>query len=528
MSSWKENRNKRSIAILRVSSKRQADNTSHEIQEREIVEYCNAHKLKLVKIFKITESAKNSEDRKQYKAAIDFAIREGAFHLLFYMQDRESRNMRDLEYNEQLVKDNLIVIHYVHDRKVLDKSSSESDFLTRDFQGVINKQYSRILSTKVKDAQRNKAENGWYPGGRTPLGYIHVRPNDLKGREIKRAPTMLVPDTNSENVRLVQREFELKAKGFTLDKIREVCLAEGLVPNRLIDNYHRTDIDWRLHNKIYYGRFDWDGAEYEGKHELIVPQPILQAVNIALAKNLRYVHSDSDEAIFSGWLRCGFENCNCSITFEKKVKVNRTTGQKTEYFFYRCANHRKVHTSLKGLYVSENSIWKQFEGAIDAISISPKLAKDIANALNANRKSSSETSKNECSILEIQIRKLEDRKNRLFDLFMDKHIDEGEYREQLKRIVSERTQLTDSLRELNFSKGPSSQITENLVFELARTAKVLWKSGSRFERLSLLKRLCSNQVLEGQTLRFDLKKPFTLLSEMKGCSEWWGLQDSNL
>jgi site-specific DNA recombinase len=184
VSGWKDDRNKRAIAIPRVSSKRQGDNLSHDVQASEIEEYCRQHGLQLVKSFKLTESAKRAVDRKQYRAAIDFALTEGVRHLLFYVQDRESRNLRDLEDNEQHVKDGKLVIHYVRDRKVLDQTTTESDFFNRDIQGAMNKNYSRVLAGKVKDAQRAKAENGWFPGGRLPLGYVHLRPKDEQGREV--------------------------------------------------------------------------------------------------------------------------------------------------------------------------------------------------------------------------------------------------------------------------------------------------------------------------------------------------------
>lgn len=254
--SWQNDKNKRSVAILRVSSAAQRENTSHETQDMGIKDYCRQHGLELVKIFKITESAKDSEQRKQYRAAIDFVLAQGVRHVAFYMQDRECRNLRDLEENEGLVKDGRIVLHYVADRKVLDQNSSDSDFLSRDFQGVINKQYSRVLSAKVSAASVNKASNGWFPGGRPPLGYAHLRPKDENGKEIKRASTTIIVDPNERIVRQVQREFELSAKGFSLDRIRTAIIAEGFIPAGKEKKYTRNGIDWRLKNKFYTGRFD--------------------------------------------------------------------------------------------------------------------------------------------------------------------------------------------------------------------------------------------------------------------------------
>ncbi len=47
------------------------------------------------------------------------------------------------------------------------------------------------------------------------------------------------------------------------------------------------------------------------------------------------------------------------------------------------------------------------------------------------------------------------------------------------------------------------------------------------ERHGLLNEVVSNPVLDGPTLRFDLKKPFAVLVKMKGKEEWRTRSDSN-
>ena len=68
--SWKSDFNKRSVAILRVSSAAQRDNTSHDIQEKDVSDYCEKHGLNLVKTYRLSESAKDSDGRKLYHAGI--------------------------------------------------------------------------------------------------------------------------------------------------------------------------------------------------------------------------------------------------------------------------------------------------------------------------------------------------------------------------------------------------------------------------------------------------------------------------
>ena len=59
--------------------------------------------------------------------------------------------------------------------------------------------------------------------------------------------------------------------------------------------------------------------------------------------------------------------------------------------------------------------------------------------------------------------------------------------------------------------------------ELAKDMKTNWKEATPSDRVVLLKKVSSNFLLEGLNVRYDLKKPFALMSEIKfkGVSEKW-------
>ena len=81
----KKLKNKKAIAILRVSSWRQEGNNSHQLQEEKIRNYCIEFGLELIDLRKIVESAKRSDERKKYADAISTALKQGIFNVLFYM-----------------------------------------------------------------------------------------------------------------------------------------------------------------------------------------------------------------------------------------------------------------------------------------------------------------------------------------------------------------------------------------------------------------------------------------------------------
>lgn len=82
------------------------------------------------------------------------------------MADRETRNLADAETIEKLVIGGEIQVHYVKDRKVLNKDSSSGDFFMRDIGAAMAKQFSVVTGQKISAACLHKAEQGWYPGNK--------------------------------------------------------------------------------------------------------------------------------------------------------------------------------------------------------------------------------------------------------------------------------------------------------------------------------------------------------------------------
>ena len=69
--------------------------------------------------------------------------------------------------------------------------------------------------------------------------------------------------------------------------------------------------------------------------------------------------------------------------------------------------------------------------------------------------------------------------------------------------------------------------TAKSVLELAITAKDKWIHRTPKARRELLDELLSNPVLDGATVRYEIKKPFLILSEMAQNSEWRARLESN-
>ncbi|MGK5089534.1 recombinase family protein [Bdellovibrionota bacterium FG-2] len=523
---WK-GKNNRAIGILRVSSNRQKDNTSHDVQRHEVQEYCQFNGLELTKVFEIVESAKDFEDRKKYRSAMLFAAEKGIQHVLFYMFDREARNLTDNEENEKLVRLGQIVLHYVRERKILHKESPDSDFLMRDFHAIQNKNYSRALSVKVNDSMKRKAEEGWYPSNRPPLGYICKALLNEEGRERRRGK-IIVPDPNMQKREQVIREFELRATGLSFEEIRKRVIADGLIRPEKIKNYHATGIEGRIKNPFYRGQFLWQGQVHKGKHEIIIPNDIIRRVDATLYKKNFSRRPEGGQAVLAGgWLICGDPACGCNIVHELKTKRPKTGAPKL-FNYLHCTNGKKIHPNLKGMHVTEEKIWNQLEGALDAISISKEFAAEISEAMNKAQRKTQDATKREMAQYRDALVALESEEDQLYGDLKKGVIAELAYHRLLKRVRDQRLHFSNLLEGASLAISDAGMETVKSILELATSAKSLWIDRSPQERRDFLDDILSNPVLDGTTVRYEIKKPFRIISEMAKSNVWRTQEGSNL
>lgn len=500
--------NNTALAILRISSHRQKDGISHETQEKEIREYAKEHEVEVVKFAPILESAKDWERREKYQSLIQWALDNKVRHIIWYMADREARNFTDYERMEKLIRQDRIEIHYVRERKRLHSKSPAFDFSMREIEVWRDKQLSRTISVKTGDAMTAKAEAGWFPQNHAPLGYVHKKLTDDTGKERKRG-TIIVPDPNQRNVKLVQRIFELRAAGESMGSIRQKVIYEGLVSPERVKTFHKSYIEKILKNTFYAGRFKWRGKEYEGKHALIIPRATLAKVQGAIYGKRKNIELNEFNLFGHGWMTCA--ECGCFIVYERK---------KTRFHYYHCANSKGVHPSLRGLNVSLENLWRQFESLIDQISISPELAEKIAKEFNRNDAQALRVVHQEIQDKQLLLKANEQKEDELYGDFKKGLLDEMAYHRMVKRTRDEKNQL---LADIEKAQGVlMSDMSENVesALELASTAKSLWNSRSPFERKEFLEIISSNRRMSGVTVEFTLRKLFKVISEMKKNKEW--------
>lgn len=236
---------KRSVAYLRVSSASQIDNTSIEMQEDKIKQYCNLYDIEIAKIF-IDEglSAKGTDKRTEYNNMINYISEpnNNINMLIVYKADRVHRSLKNL----------MIMIEYLQEINVSFLSITEQ-FDTTTAQGLLFLQMlgsfsefeRKLIAERTHNGRISKGEKELYAGGRVPFGYKLID-NDIL-------------EVNKEEAKIIKDIFKMRCKGATIIEIGKKY------------NMSKQRISYILKNKIYIGKYEYNGKVEKNKISFIVP-----------------------------------------------------------------------------------------------------------------------------------------------------------------------------------------------------------------------------------------------------------------
>ncbi|HEX3854653.1 MAG TPA: recombinase family protein, partial [Polyangiaceae bacterium] len=149
---------KDAIGIVRVSTIKQSDGNSPDVQQAGIEAYARRTGLRLLEVRSVYQSGKDSEARPLYRSAMDEALRHG--NVIFWVWDRTGRNLTDHEQLEKHAKAGRLTVHIAHEGRVFGRWTHDADWLVADMSKVTAKQYSRELRRRCLEGMVAKAESG--------------------------------------------------------------------------------------------------------------------------------------------------------------------------------------------------------------------------------------------------------------------------------------------------------------------------------------------------------------------------------
>lgn len=335
---------------------------------------------------------------------------------------------------------------------------------------------------------------------------------------------------NTEMKPIVYRIFELRAvEKKSYEAIGNIIRSEFKLAGSKTYKFNKSSVEKILLHPFYGGTFEWAGEEYEGKHELFIPPSWVQVVQ---GKMRGQSNKPMPLGSFSHFLKCAVPECGCQIIYDPKVKINRRAGTRREYHYYHCTDSKGVHKQLglPQVNIAETKIWSQLENAVHQVSLTKDVAEDLAEKVHERDFEEAEKLRQQYAENKERLESLLKKHDQLYDDFSKGLVEEDDYR-RLKTKAKDEIQLLKAKLENDYrSTQELVRVRLKFTLELAKDMESNWKEATPSDRVVLLKSVSSNFSLDGLNVRYDLKKPFAVLSEikLKGVSKKWCLGgDSN-
>jgi len=483
---------KQFVALARVSSREQErEGFSLDIQEDALRHYAESKEGKIVRLFKIAETASKADERKTFREVIAFCKKHcmELDGLLVYKVDRAARNLFDFVEIERLESEYDVPFICVSQPT---ENNPAGRMMRRTLANMASF-YTEQQSVDVREGLARRVREGWFVG-LAPYGYRNVR-KDGRG----------IVEVDPQQAQNVRRIFHLYAyENLTIDRVTEKVNSEGRVWRNSVPTFPRSSVHNILRDRAYIGEIEYRGEWHPGKHEPLIDRSTWDRVQ-ALLRGCNY-HSHA--LTYSGeFMTCA--HCGRPITGECKTK--QTKSGPRDYIYYRCARYTKDgHPRVR---VREEEIDRQVLAIFDRMRIEDESVRDWFRAVLASQtKDSQAESMSMRSELQRQETLLVQQQDRLLNLRLDGEIEQEAYARKSTELRDRLASIKLQLDALDRSHDEMAELASK-VFELSQTLREKWLTADYAAKRRILEIVCLNCTLDGATLCPTIRKPFDVLAE---------------
>jgi DNA invertase Pin-like site-specific DNA recombinase len=483
---------KQFVALARVSSREQErEGFSLEVQEDALKRYAEAHGGKIIKLFKIAETASKAEERRAFRELIAFAKKNapGLDGLLFYKVDRAARNLFDYVELERLESE--YGVPFISVSQPTD--SNPAGRMMRRTLANMASFYTEQQSLDVREGLERRIKEGWFVG-KAPYGYRNVRKN---GRGI----IEIDPEAGPH----VRRIFELFAyHNLTLDGLSARLDEEGRRFRESFPKFPRSSLHAILRDRAYIGELEFRGQWYPGKHEPLTDRATWDRVQALLGGHVYQAH---EMTYASERIVCG--HCGHPITGEKKAK--RLKSGDRQYVYYRCTYYNVAgHPRVR---VTEADIDRQVLAIFDKMRIENEEIRDWVRAvLQSQTKDAQADVVAQRAEIQRQMALAVNQQHRLVDMRISQEIEADIF-------AGKQTELRDRIADLKLQLDVVDRSNDEMcdlaarVFELSQALRQKWLTADYATKRRILEIVFLNCRLDGATLVPTIRKPFDVLAE---------------
>lgn len=233
------------------------------------------------------------------------------------------------------------------------------------FKNLLNDEYARDISIKVKSSLNAKRYNGEYVGSIAPFGYLKDPNNKNK---------LIIDKNTAPTVKLI---FDLAYKDYSYSKIasylndlhilnpasyKEINFNQKNISNTLnkLNTWSSSSISTILKNRVYCGdlvqsktktisykvhkiirKDEEDMIIVKNVHEAIIDRKIFDKVQEKIKSRTKNITNSSNLSLFSGYLRC----FDCQYKM-KKAQAGFRQDHKTKDYYYYCSTYNNKSKNL--------------------------------------------------------------------------------------------------------------------------------------------------------------------------------------
>lgn len=291
------------VILARVSSKSQEDEGySLDSQLKLLKGYCQSNDLRVVKVYKIAETASKQQSRKVFSELLAYLDEHNIYNLAVEKTDRLTRNLRDaVAIDDWLQGDKDRMLHAVKESLKLQKDSKSDVKFMWNIHLAVAKKYTDNLREEAMKGWAEKLAQGWMPS-RPPVGYKTMIEN---GKRIH------VPDPKTSLV--VRKAFELYLQPSETTKTIWAYLKQAGITTYTGRPLAPSAAHNLLLNSYYMGVISFNGETYQGSHQPIISKQLYEAVQKKLHSKRPMKQRKHDVAL-RNMLTCG--HCGKAITWQ--------------------------------------------------------------------------------------------------------------------------------------------------------------------------------------------------------------------
>ena len=444
---------------IRVSTDYQAEEGySIEAQKEQLSAYCVSKNIKNYEYYIDGGWSGSNINRPEIKRLIQDINEDKVSHVIVYKLDRLSRSQKDTLY---LIED--VFIPHKVDFISLNESMDTSTPMGKLMIGILSAfaQLEREnIRLRTRMGMKERVKSGlWMGGGRIPFGFDY---------DINKG--ILVPNKDAEKVRQI---YKLYIDG---NSPQEIAIMLGLKYERLVVQI--------LTRKSNYGIIEYNGEEYQGKHEPIISKEIYDMAMKCMLDR-KAIRANKSDHLLTGLVYCG--KCGAKMRYQKWSKDGRCK--------FVCYSQQKSKPYLiKDPNCTQGKVWVE---EVENIVINSLM--EFADNYDAGKlETIIET--NPLDLLTQQQNDLNKKLKKLYIIYS-----EGDDDEILMETINDlKKQLVDINNKIEIEKN--ELITEERRKEKTKifsTLRSMWKVMTPIQQKTIVRKLINKIVITDEHINID-------------------------